>query len=65
MDGKADTETKRPDAHAEPSEIDVIIDAWHRQHFSGCATTEQWNHSVGAKEQLKALLAKGVILGKP
>ena len=42
----------------EPSATDIIIDAWHRDHFAGTATTEAWNHSVKAKEELKKLLAK-------
>jgi hypothetical protein len=45
-----------PEAQA-PSAVDTIIDAWHRDHFAGCATTEAWNHSVKAKEELKKLLA--------
>lgn len=44
-----------PDA-PEPTETDKIVDAWHREFFTGCATTEMWNHSVKAKEALKALL---------
>jgi hypothetical protein len=57
MDDNEKSVTELPEAPA-PSETDTIIDAWHREHFAGAATTEAWNHSVKAKEELKKLLAK-------
>jgi hypothetical protein len=38
------------------SDIGAVIDAWHREYFGGTATTEAWNHSVAAKEELKKRL---------
>jgi hypothetical protein len=57
MDDNEKAVTELPKA-VEPSATDKIIDAWHRDHFAGTATTEAWNHSVKAKEELKKLLAK-------
>jgi hypothetical protein len=53
-----DNEKAVAELPAAPSATDNIIDAWHRDHFAGAATTEAWNHSVKAKEELKKLLAK-------
>lgn len=61
MDDTANEPTESVAAltEADPvSAVDTIIDAWHRDHFAGSATTEAWNHSVKAKEDLKARLAK-------
>jgi hypothetical protein len=55
MDNTANTAP----AAAEPSEVDKVIDLWHREHFAGVSTTtEMWNASFAAKEDLKQRLAK-------
>ncbi|MET4238621.1 hypothetical protein BjapCC829_21950 [Bradyrhizobium barranii] len=47
---KIDTEPK-------PDPVHVLIDAWHRDHFAGMPTTELWNASFAAKEDLKKRIA--------
>jgi hypothetical protein len=47
-----------PKPEPEVSTIDKIIDTWHLDHFRGAPTTETWNLSVHAKEDLKQRLAK-------
>jgi hypothetical protein len=55
MDNTANTAP----AAAEPSEVDKAIDLWHREHFAGVSTTtEMWNASFAAKEDLKKRIAK-------
>jgi hypothetical protein len=37
--------------------VNTLIDVWHREHFSGSPTTELWNASFAAKEDLKKRIA--------
>jgi hypothetical protein len=52
-DDKTATDLTPAAPPAAPPPIADLIDAWHRDHFASSTTTELWNASFAAKEDLK------------